>query len=112
MKQALQAEHCLVSAASQAEVIAKCLDRGTDPDAIKTILTGLNYVVIDVTSEDGTQAGLMRLKTRAIGLSLGDRLCMATALRLKANVLTADRPWLAVATVLNLSIECIRPGNH
>ena len=37
---------------------------------------------------------------------------MATALRLKATVLTADRPWLAVAAELSLSIACIRPDSH
>ncbi len=112
VKQALQTDHCLVSAANQAEVIAKSLDRGIDPETIQTILAGLNYGVIDLTAEDGAQAGWMRLQTRALGLSLGDRLCMATALRLKARILTADRPWLTVASALNLSIACIRPDTH
>lgn len=112
VKQALQTDHCLISAANQAEVIAKALDRGLDSETIQSILANLNYVVIDLTADDGAQAGWLREKTRAIGLSLGDRLCMATALRLKATVLTADRPWLAVAAELSLSIACIRPDSH
>jgi PIN domain nuclease of toxin-antitoxin system len=38
-------------------------------------------------------AGLMRRETRAVGLSLGDRACLALALRRGAVALTADRAW-------------------
>ena len=46
---------------------------------------------------------------RTHGLSLGDRLCLAAAQRLKAQVHTADRVWLDVADALRLDIRCIRP---
>lgn len=112
VRQALQSGHCVVSAANQAEVIAKALDHGGAPDAIKTILAELAYTVLDIKAEDGAQAGWMRAHTRAIGLSLGDRLCLAVAQRLKAKVLTADRPWLALAEPLGMDIRCIRPDAH
>ena len=102
----------MVTAANQSEIIAKVVDRGADMAAIKTVIEQLAYVVIDVTAEDGECAGWMREQTRAIGLSLGDRLCLATAQRLKAVVLTADRPWLAMAQPLGLDIRCIRPDSH
>jgi PIN domain nuclease of toxin-antitoxin system len=54
----------------------------------------------------------MRPVTRAHGLSLGDRLCLAAAQRLKAQVHTADRAWLDVADALQLDIRCIRPGTN
>ena len=63
----------------------------------KTVIVQMGYLVIDVTAQDGECAGWMREQTRVIGLSLGDRLCLAVAKRLKAVVLTADRPWLAMA---------------
>lgn len=112
VRQALQGGSCVVSAANQAEIIAKCLDRGGDPETIKLILTELDYAVVDVTADDGAQAGWMRRDTRNIGLSLGDRLCLAAAQRLKARVLTADRPWIAMACLLDLDIFCIRPDAH
>ena len=112
VKLALQTDHCVVSAANQSEVIAKSLDRGVDPDAIKTIVSEMGYTVVDITAQDGAQAGWLRNQTRVIGLSLGDRLCMATAQRLKAKILTADRPWLTVAGQLGLDIQCIRPDAH
>ena len=112
VKQALQSDHCVVSAANQAEIIAKALDRGIDAPTIQAILAELNYTVINITAQDGTAAGLLRSQTRAQGLSLGDRLCLVTAQRLKAKLLTADRPWLLAAQALSLNIVCIRPEAH
>ena len=112
VRQALQANRCVMSAANQSEVIAKALDRGAKAEAIKTVLAELAYTVLDIKSEDGACAGWMRDQTRTIGLSLGDRLCLAVAQRLKALVLTADRPWLEVAQPLGIEIRCIRPNAH
>jgi ribonuclease VapC len=92
--------------------ISKALDRGATPDAIVSILAELSYVVLDLKAEGGVQAGLMRLSTRGAGLSLGDRLCLATAQRLPARVMTADRAWLSVAQTLGLDIQCICDGAH
>ena len=112
VEEALQSDRCVVSTANQSEIISKALDRGVTPDAIVSILAELPYVVLDLKVEDGVQAGLMRLPTRAAGLSLGDRLCLATARRLQARVITADRAWLSVAQALGLDIRCIRDGAH
>lgn len=103
---------CLVSAANHAEIIAKALDRGVAADAVRDIVTSIGYTVIDTSADDGATAGWMRPVTRAHGLSLGDRLCLAAAQRLKAQVHTADRAWLDVADALQLDIRCIRPGTN
>ena len=76
------------------------------------MLADLAYTVVAITPEDGTQAGWLRQPTRAVGLSLGDRLCLAQAQRLKVRVLTTDRTWLNVASDLGLTIQCIRPNGH
>ncbi len=112
VEQALHDRVCLVTAANQCEIVAKLLDRSMQPDAIDAVVADLGYQVVDVTAEDGTRAGHWRNVTRAHGLSLGDRLCLAVAARLNAPVLTADRPWLAVADTLNVQIRCLRPGSH
>lgn len=103
---------CFVAAANQAEIIAKALDRGIVIDELLSILASLGYQVIAHPPEDGEQAGRLRSITREAGLSLGDRLCLAAALRLKATVITADRPWLIFAEALQLDIRCIRPDKH
>lgn len=109
---ALEADNCWVGAANQAEIIAKSIDRGVDRPSLQAVLADLAYTVVAITPEDGAQAGWLRQQTRATGLSLGDRLCMAQAQRLKARVLTADRPWLNVASELGLTIQCIRPDGN
>lgn len=112
VEQALHDRVCLVTAANQCEIVAKLLDRSMQLEAIDAVVADLGYQVVDVTAEDGTRAGHWRNVTRAHGLSLGDRLCLAVAARLQAPVLTADRPWLAVADTLNVQIRCLRPGSH
>lgn len=112
VEKALQAQQCSVTAANQAEIIAKSLDRGVTAEAIQIILAELPYAVVDVLAQDGLQAGMMRATTRTLGLSLGDRLCLAVAQRKKAAVFSADRPWLALRGPLNLDIVIIRPESH
>ena len=97
-----------MSAANQAEVIAKSLDRGLTDETISAILSELTYTPVDIAVADGEQAGRMRSLTRSAGLSLGDRLCLSLACRLKASVLTADRAWLQVANALGRDIVLIR----
>lgn len=110
VQQALHAQACLVSAANQAEVVAKLLDRGIAPEDVQAILADLGYAVVDVTAEDGLQAGFLRAATRHHGLGLGDRLCLSTAARLGTPVLTADRQWLTLG--LPLDIRGLRPDTH
>lgn len=112
VRHALQSANCMVTAANQTEVITRSLDRGGDPDTIALILSELNYTVIDILAMDGAQAGWLRSTTRHLGLSLGDRLCLAAAQRIKAKLLTGDRPWLTLAATLDLDIVCIRPEAH
>ncbi len=107
--QALESMDCIVTAANHSEIIAKALDRGMALEAIEGVLAELGYAVEDIKAGDGLRAGAMRPQTRASGLSLGDRLCLAVATRLQAPVLTADRPWLALATGLDLDIRSLRP---
>ena len=112
VRAALEADNCWVGAANQAEIIAKSIDRGVDRPSLQAVLADLAYTVVAITPEDGAQAGWLRQQTRAMGLSLGDRLCLAQAQRLNAKVLTADRPWLNVAADLGLTIQSIRPDRH
>lgn len=101
-----------MSAANEAEVISKSLDRGLSFETIAAVLSELGYTTVDVTVADGRQAGHMRSLTRTAGLSLADRLCLALACRLKASVLTGDRAWLLVVDLLGLDVVMIRGETH
>ena len=95
-----------MSAANEAEVISKSLDRGLSFETIAAVLSELGYTTVDVTVADGRQAGHMRSLTRTAGLSL------ALACRLKASVLTGDRAWLLVVDLLGLDVVMIRGETH
>jgi PIN domain nuclease of toxin-antitoxin system len=52
------------------------------------------------------RAAELRTITRAYGLSMGDRICLATAESIGATAVTADRQWAAAG--LPVAIELIR----
>ncbi|MGH6902012.1 MAG: hypothetical protein ACREIR_04665 [Geminicoccaceae bacterium] len=68
----------------------------------------LHLTVLPVDEELGYAAGFLRPATRRFGLSLGDRICLALAVRLGATALIADRAWQRVAT--DARIELLRPS--
>lgn len=105
------ADVSVVSAANWAEVLSKFSDEGEDPDAIAerlesegALFSGLE--VLPVTAVDARMIARLRPLTRFVGLSLGDRACLALALRLGYGVLTADRQWANLN--LGLEIKLIR----
>jgi len=70
------------------------------------MLMSLNATIEPFDMEQAYQAGMLRLPTKAAGLSLGDRACLALAKKLEAKVLTGDRKWKLLA--LGIDIEAIR----
>lgn len=78
-------------AANWAEVAQKVLAAERDWDLVRTLLLSYELEVVPVTMEDAELAA--RRWERGTGLSLGDRLCLALADGLDAEVLTADRTW-------------------
>lgn len=87
-----------ISAVNWAEVLSKLAERGQDPDVVATNLTALGLLnkAILVYPLDETLARViakLHLQTRSLGLSLGDRACLALALSLDLPALTTDRAW-------------------
>lgn len=85
-----------ISSVNLSEVVAKMHDRGLGEEQVAANLTDLELTVIPFDQLMAERAGAMRVQTRAQGLSLGDRACLATAEACGRTVLTADRAWLAV----------------
>lgn len=102
----------VISAVNLAEVISKMLDKGTSKELVASSMAVLDLEVIGLDAEAALQTAWLRPMTRTAGLSLGDRACLALARARQVPVLTADRPWLALAEVLALDIRCIRPDAH
>lgn len=81
----------LCSAANWSETAQKFIRHGRDWDLARGLLLGYGLGVEPVHALDAELAA--RLWGPGKGLSLGDRLCLATAERLEATVWTADRAW-------------------
>ena len=94
------------STVNLAEVHGKLVERGLPPD--KAWLASINSISESVpfTAEHARIAGGLIPQTRPLGLSLGDRACLALALQMKAPVYTADRSWKNLK--LDLRINVIR----
>lgn len=82
-----------ISTVNIAEVAGRLADLGLESARIREIVVELDLTEEPFGLEDALAAGGMRTATRALGLSLGDRACLALARRLGAPAYTADRAW-------------------
>jgi len=92
------------STVNLAEVQGKLVDRGLNSDdAWEATLSPIREAIA-FTSEHARLAGDLVGQTRSLGLSLGDRACLALGLALKAPVYTADKSWkkLKVGTPIHV----------
>ena len=94
----------VISTVNAAEVISKLVERGMPAGMARSALfdTGIEIVPFDLDQAEVT--GDLRAKTRAHGLSLGDRACLALAKLINGRAITADRAWTAIE---DLEIEVV-----
>jgi PIN domain nuclease of toxin-antitoxin system len=95
-----------ISAVNLAEVVSKLCDQLFSKDQTDQIIGGLALEVAPFDENQAIAAGRLRIATRHLGLSLGDRACLALAMREKATVITADRSWAGLD--LGIEIKVIR----
>ncbi len=98
----------VIGAANLAEVLAKLSDHGLPAVEAARAVTILGLEVAPMTEAQAGRSAELRPMTRAVGLSLGDRACLALAAELGAPALTADRGWDAVAGAAGVSVQVIR----
>lgn len=100
-----------IGAINWAEVLSKVEDKGHSSEALIITLTnqgllGNTLEVLSTTEKDALLIAQLRPQTKLLGLSLGDRACLALGMRLEIPVFTADTAWNDLT--LNLSIRMIR----
>jgi ribonuclease VapC len=96
----------VISTVNLAETHSKLVGRGIpEPDAWEAVLAPIGEVH-DFTPEHARRAGSLIAQTRSLGLSLGDRACLALGLELGLPVYTADRTWSSLD--LGIPVHVIR----
>jgi ribonuclease VapC len=101
------AEGAAVSAVNLSEVAAVLVRDERDADRILRAVTA-QVNVEPFTTEDALAAAALWSPTRATGLSLGDRACLALAQRLGVPAVTADHEWATVN--VGITIQVVRPA--
>lgn len=102
----------VISIVNWSETLSKLADVGQDPEALARDLENEGLIggtieLTPLTDQDAIEIARLRPATRDLGLSLGDRACIATAMRLGFTALTADTSW-ADLRIEGLSVQLIR----
>ena len=96
----------VMSSVNWAEVIGKARDERVDTRGLREDLASLGLALEPFSAEQGEIAGRLKERTRRLGLSLGDRACLALGSDRGETVYTADRAWLQLE--LGVEVEAIR----
>jgi len=95
---AMDSGPCWLTTVNLCEVLGKLFEKGMPPREARAALDDLGLVVVDFDAELAALAAFMRVRTRPIGASLGDRACLALAERAAQTqsaplVYTAEQSW-------------------
>jgi ribonuclease VapC len=88
----------VISAVNWTEVLQRYEAHGVPTAGTRDGIEGLGIRIEPFTVDDAHVAAQLWGPTRASGLSLGDRACLALARRLAAPAYTADRAWAQIDT--------------
>ena len=82
-----------IGAVNFSEAFGKLVEAGLDEETVDSLIDSLQLQVIPFDRAQARLAGSSRRMTRELGLSLGDRACLALARVQGAVALTCDKSW-------------------
>lgn len=87
----------VISAVNLTEVGAKLIEAGMDEASAQIAVSVLGIgKITDLDEELAWETAKLRPLTKKLGLSLGDRACLALAMKLKVPAVTADKEWAKI----------------
>lgn len=89
----LERSEPLISAVNLSEVFTKLLEDGLNADRILETFNALEIEVRDFDESHAIKTAELRGVTKHLGLSLGDRSCLALAIKENAAAVTSDKSW-------------------
>jgi PIN domain nuclease of toxin-antitoxin system len=93
-----------VSAVNVAEIGARLVDRGMPPPLAGEAIRALGLEVVPFDAELAQASTALRQGTRPLGLSLGDRACLALAQQRGVPAVTADRAWQRLGGPIKVTV--------
>lgn len=103
----LEKGRAVICAVNLSEVATKLVEGGMTPALAREALAALDLDVYPFDEPLALECAWLRGPTRAGGLSLGDRACLALGKRLARPVLTTDRSWEGLA--VGVTVRLARP---
>lgn len=97
---------CIITLVNYCEVLTKLFELTFPIDEFDAVFSALPLTLVEVNREMARFAAALRPSTKHIGLSLGDRFCIACAFYYKGTALTADKCWKSIE--VGVPIEFIR----
>lgn len=97
-----------MSAVNFAEVVSHFVHNGMPAAQVDEMLRPLPIVIAPADADLARLAGRLRSVTAEAGLSLGDRFCLALALRDGLPAWTVDKQWRTIADKIDGEIIVIR----
>lgn len=86
-----------ISAVNLSEVATKLLEGGMPAPQVRAVLEPLNLDIVEFDTAQAFMAAELREQTKHLGLSLGDRACLALTKMRHARALTTERAWQSAA---------------
>jgi PIN domain nuclease of toxin-antitoxin system len=94
--------HASIASVNLVEVLTRLVDKGRPITLAIEAVEELHVHVIDVDRGIAFEAAELRMIGRPLGLSLADRICLATARLRGIPVLTADRAWAPLSPAIDV----------
>ena len=88
-----KAERSAVGRINATEVLTKLIENGAPLDRAILAFESLDLRIIEFNTAQSELIASLRPLTKHLGLSLGDRVCLALAILENATAVTADRHW-------------------
>lgn len=95
--------HAYMTVTNVAESTSRLMCMGWTVPEVESAMTDLEIMVLPEDRSHGILAGELHARTRGTGLSTGDAVCLAAAVREEWPVFTSDRAW----ATLDLGIPVI-----
>lgn len=93
-----------ISSVNFCETMTRAIERGFSGAVVEAQIHRSEVTIIPFDARQAVVAADLRQATRHLGLSLGDRACLALAKTLGASVMTADRAWASIDVGVGVTV--------